>query len=133
MGIAVLCILDKRGKEVYFAEDPTGTEYSFQVGVGLKLSIYQTWTIKTDDWGYFYRAFFSTWNNSNSSWKSYDAFLAIVLTAGVTGILFFILSIMDIRKFSNFNWSVATCVRVIVYSFLEHCLLHYCLHPFPRW
>ena len=108
--MSVLCLLDKKGKEVYFDEElSTGVSYSFAAGMVMKLANPE-WTIRTDDWGYFYRAFEETLKDSNSYWKDYDVFLAIAVTAGVTGIMWFINSIVEIRKFAKSRWNLANCV-----------------------
>ena len=111
IAISILCLLDKKGKEVYFDEDPnTGASYTFAVGMGIKLFSNTEWTVRTEDWGYFYRAFEETMKDSNSYWKDYDVWLAIVITAGVTGIMWIINSIIEIRKFAKAGWDLASCV-----------------------
>ena len=107
MAVSVLCLFDKRGKEVYFDESPT--EVTFAIGKTIK-SMYASFTIRTDDWGYFYRAFESTRDNENSYWKDYDVFLAIACTAGVTGILWIVCSIIDVFKFTRAGWHLSCCV-----------------------
>ena len=101
--------MDKKGKEAYFAEDPDQTEYTLFTAVPAK-AFNPAWTLKTDDWGYFYRAFQRGTLNSDSTWKDYDALLAIAITAGITGFIWFITAIIDIRKFCSTRWDMACYV-----------------------
>jgi len=73
-----------RGKEVYF--DQNTTEFTFLAGMEMKTRNLN-WTIRTDDWGYFYRAFCNYMSGSNNYWKDYDAFLGIILTSSFSGVL----------------------------------------------
>ena len=68
-----LSVFDKKGKEVYFTEDPTGIEYCFEK-VKEVIKTHSTWTINTDDYGYFYRAFEESTLNYDDQinyWKKY--------------------------------------------------------------
>ena len=130
MATTVFCILDKRNKELYFSEDPD-VEYEFNNGDFLaKREQNQDWSPKTDDWGYIYRTFERGILNSEKVWKDYDVLVLISITAGVCGILWIILSILDIKKFKNYKWTSACCVIYI--SILEPyffdnntCNIHY--------
>ncbi len=104
-----MALQDKKGKEVYFVEDPT--ERTFEAGMVDKFTN-PSWTIKTDDWGYIYRAFEKTLSNSNSYWKDYDIFLAVALTAGVTSILWVIGCSIEINKYVKANWNATSAVRL---------------------
>lgn len=92
---------------MYFEED--ATEYDFVTGMAMKL-VNPSWTIKTDYWGYFFTAFDKTMKNSNSYWKDYDVLLCLVITAGVTGILWIITTIIEMHKFAKCKWNLAKCV-----------------------
>jgi hypothetical protein len=101
--------MDKKGKEIYFDEDG-GASHSFVEGMMIKTVTNPTWTIKTEDWGWFQRASEEVRKDSSSFWKDYDVWIAIVVTAGVTGIMWIINSIMEIKKFCGMKWDNAICV-----------------------
>lgn len=87
-----------RGKEVYF--DQNTTEVSFVIGMKIKL-LNPSWTIRTDDWGFFFRAFGNYLTGSNSYWRSYDSFLVIMITAGITGVLWLFGSYTEFKRYSD--------------------------------
>jgi len=95
---------DKKGKEIYFKEDPAGKEYTIKEAWALKL-LNPEWTIRTDDWGYFYRAF--TTKDVNPFWEDYDSLLQMTITIGVSGLLFFITGIINACKFCGGNFNAA--------------------------
>ena len=112
MAISALCLCDKRGKEVYFDEVPN-IEFTLQMGILMK-AMHSTYTMRTDDWGYFQRAFFDVLDNPDTTmWKDYDVFLGIACTAGVTGILWVIASGLEITKFCKISWGRATCGLIL--------------------
>lgn len=105
--MTIFSLLDKRDKEVYFDEDPT--EVTFVTGMAKKL-LNPGLHIRTDDWGYFYRSF-DTWIDDKSGfWNDYEVMIPITCTAGVTGIMWLILSIIELVKFCSSKWNIATCV-----------------------
>ena len=109
-----MCVLDKRDKEIYFEEDPDKKEYVFGYPNILTVKANNpTWTLKVCDWGYIYRVFNKGIVNSIGDYVEYDTFLLIVVTSGVTGLLWFILSIVDIKKFKNTIWNLSCCVIFI--------------------
>jgi len=68
------------------------------------------WTMRTDDEGYFQRAFLDVLKNEkNSFWKDYDVFVAICCTTGVTGIIWVIIGIFELTKFIECRWELASC------------------------
>lgn len=89
-----------RGKEVYFDENTT--EVTFYVGMQIKL-LNPTWTIRTDDWGFIYRAFGNYLSGSNNYWRSYDVFIGLLLTAGITGTLYLFGSYIEFKRFTDKN------------------------------
>jgi hypothetical protein len=113
LGVSGLCAYDKRGKETYFVQDPT--EVTFQRGLVLKF-MNPTWEMKTDDWGYFYRAFDYTLSNPDGYWKDYDVFLALAITAAITGIMWIVIACIDINKFlkGKYHLAVKTLILSIV-------------------
>lgn len=111
MLISIACILDKRSKEIYFKGDPNDTEYEFGDSEILLIRITNPdWKLKIKDSGYIYRMFERGIINNEPGYDKYDLFILIVCTAGVTGILWFILSILDIMKFKRTKWDSACCV-----------------------
>eukprot|EP00830_Metopus_es_P015833 TRINITY_DN4695_c0_g1_i1.p1 TRINITY_DN4695_c0_g1~~TRINITY_DN4695_c0_g1_i1.p1 ORF type:complete len:286 (-),score=26.85 TRINITY_DN4695_c0_g1_i1:60-917(-) len=94
IGVSVLCALDKRGKDTYFVQNET--EADIFTGLAMKL-LNPSLTIKTDNWGYFQVAFSDVMANSSSKWKDYDCFLAILGTAGISGIMWIILCSIKIH------------------------------------
>ena len=101
---SVVLSLDKKGKEAYFSEDTT--ERTLLEAIDVKKNT-QTLNIRTDDWGYIQRTFE---RNSDTFWNKYDIFLAVLVTGGVTGVYWIILSIIDIKKYKNCNWNRAVLV-----------------------
>ena len=98
MEISVFSLADKKGKEVYFAEDSDQMEYTFLDALSIKL-LNPTWTMKTDDWGYFYRAYERAALNSDSFWSQYDIFVATCFVTAITGVAWLIMSLIEIRQF----------------------------------
>lgn len=86
-----------RGKEVYFAQN--ATEVTFSTGMQIKL-MNPDWDIKTDDWGYFYRAYSNYMSGTNKYWRNYDAFLGIVITTGICGMLWLFGNYHDFKRLS---------------------------------
>lgn len=119
MVISGLCAFDKRGKEVYFAQDPT--EYEFRAALAMK-KINPQYSIKTDDWGYFQRAFQRVQDTNDSYWSNYDAFLAILVTAGVVGIYWIVTCIVYIVKLVNHSTTIGKKVLQIHLLYRLLCL-----------
>ena len=63
-----------------------------------------SWTLKTDDWGYFQRAYE---RKSDAFWSKYNVFEAMLVTGIITGVYWFIISIVDLKKYSGANWETA--------------------------
>ena len=104
MAASILCALDKKGKDVYF--DQETEEYDLIAGLARKEAT-PTLTIKTENWGYFQVAFSAAMANANSRWKDYDCFLAILATAGVTGILWIVFGSIQIHAYRLGMWQSA--------------------------
>ncbi len=108
--LTVFLVLDKRGKEAYFLEDEA--DRSFADAMTKKRANPQ-WTMRTDDWGYFYTAFRA---GQGSYWKDYDVFLCVALTAGLAGSLWVASSILDLWKLAQRGWvKLQPTVRVEEY------------------
>ena len=106
MAVSLMCLRDQRGKEVYFDED--SNEVSFETGMAIK-QIHPNWTMQTEDWGYFPRAFNDVLNlNDKSMWKKYDVYIAIACTSGITGLIWFIAGLIEISKFRGAKWNLAS-------------------------
>ncbi len=103
-------MLDKRGRDVYFAESPA-VEYDLATGLAIKeaatASGTLTLTMRTDNWGYFQTVFERVMSNSTSGWRDYDCFLSIGITAGVCSILWIIIGAFEIHAFRVENWGFA--------------------------
>ena len=109
--MGLFCIFDKRDKEIYFEGDPSETEYEFGDPNILRIKeANPTWEIKTDDWGYIYRVFEKAIFNSRTLWREYNVFVLIVITVGITGILWIILSIVNIIKYAKMRWNLSEYV-----------------------
>jgi len=104
IGASVWLAFDKKGKEAYFLED--ATETTFQAAVAYKIS-HPTLTILTQDWGYFQRAY----EKKDSYWSKYDVFLVILLTGGVAGLYWAVISCIELSKFKNSDWDRAKLVQ----------------------
>lgn len=110
MYLSIYSAFDMRGREVYF--DQNSTEVTFFNGMNIKLNN-PSWTMKTDDLGYFYRAFNSYLTGNNYSfWKSYDAFFGIMIAGIMSSIIWLIGGIMEIYKFFYIKWSLANRVKL---------------------
>lgn len=48
--------------------------------------------------------------DSNSDIRKYDVFIAILVTGSVTGLMCFILAVLDIEKYMGTKWSYACSV-----------------------
>lgn len=70
------------------------------------------WTIRTDDWGFFYRA--RVERSSNSFWEDYDVLIQIGITGFLTGTMWVITSIINIVKFCYGRWDLSCKVQSIV-------------------
>eukprot|EP00826_Nyctotherus_ovalis_P049325 TRINITY_DN594_c0_g2_i6.p1 TRINITY_DN594_c0_g2~~TRINITY_DN594_c0_g2_i6.p1 ORF type:complete len:251 (+),score=48.01 TRINITY_DN594_c0_g2_i6:190-942(+) len=106
-----VCIFDKRSKEVYFKGDPLNAEYKFHGDDILKLKdMNSNLEIRLGDWGYIYRVFRYGIVDSNSDIRKYDVFILILVTGSVTGIMSFILAVLDIEKYNSTKWSYACSV-----------------------
>ena len=113
-GITLFCLFDKKGKEIYFEDDTTETEYRFgDPNILIMKEFNPYWTIATDDWGYFYRFFERATIESSTLWKEYNVFEIIVITVGITGLLWIILTVANLLKYRYKKWNLADCVRVI--------------------
>lgn len=99
-----------KGKEIYFKEDPTGKEYSIREAEIVKQQN-PTWTIETDDWGYFYRAFAK--HEDKSFWEDYDCALQITITTGVVSFFFIISGILNAVKFCKARFKLS-CVGLVM-------------------
>lgn len=112
LGTSLLCIFDKRSKEIYFNEDPDNKEYEFpDEAILVQKGDNPGWALKMKDWGYIYRVYERGLLKSNPDVRKYDVFLLIIITGGLTGLMWFILSVYDIEKFSKTKWSYACPVR----------------------
>ncbi len=100
----ILSALDKKGKETYFIEDPT-VELPFRTGVQFQI-LQRSWTLTTDDWGWFQRAH----EINDSFWSKYDVFYALFIVGGVCGIYWLIFSITELVKYCRNSTGRATCV-----------------------
>ena len=104
--------MDKRQREIYFKGDPSETEYNFLDTTFIVVRIMNPlWEIASDDFGYIYRMFVRGILNDVPGLNKYDLFLPISITAGVTGLLWITLAIIDIKKFSSVIWNMACCVN----------------------
>ncbi len=99
---SLLAVFDKRGREVYFEDDPT--EYNFTQAKELKLASPTGADMYTEDWGYFYRAYE---RGNHSYWSQYDVFLLIIVTMAVTSFMWFIVSLLNIYKYATIAWRLA--------------------------
>ena len=104
MAVSGLCAFDKKGKDVYF--DAVPDEYDLFTGLALKIAN-PTYTIMTENWGYFQVAFERVNKDSSSPWKDYDCFLYILCIAGGTGLFWIIMASIEIHQFRKvlFRWS----------------------------
>ena len=90
---------------MYF-DGGTATAYDLPTALYLKKTSGATAAMKTENWGYFEVAYKATQNdatsywplvtNKGTTWKDYDCFLGIVITAGVTGVSWIVLCIIQI-------------------------------------
>ena len=103
----VLCIMDNKGKEVYFESQTDAV--SFEAGMKLKKDN-PDWVMKTEDWGYVYRSFEGWLKSPSGFWKDYEIFLAMAATGGVTGLLWIVAAAIELHKFSQMRWTRAACV-----------------------
>ena len=99
IAVTVICLLDKRGKEIYFSEDPNGLEYTLEQAKTIKEQNF-SWNIKTDDWGYFYRAYTEDWNK-------YNLFLPIAICGAIMGLSWTITTLFNIAKYTYLKWNFA--------------------------
>ncbi|MDR3546681.1 MAG: hypothetical protein P4M11_00135 [Candidatus Pacebacteria bacterium] len=102
----VVLSLDSKGKEAYFAEDPT--ERTFQEVIEIRYVSSLFYNPKTDNWGYFQIAA----QRNDSFWKKYNALIIILVTGGVTGIFWVIIGILELRKYCKSMWNLATTVPI---------------------
>ena len=102
--MSAVAVYDKRGKEAYFREDIT--ERTLEDAVTLK-QVHPTWTILTDDLGYFQRAH----EESSNRWQEYDVFQSILVTACITGSLWVLINCLETYKFGTVKWNLALPVR----------------------
>lgn len=103
MSVAGFCFFDEKGKELYFDEDPTKSDFTFQDAFEIKLAN-PTWVIKTDDIGYFYRAFVE--KEVNPYWENYDVLLFIGIVSGITGTLWITSGVVNINKAYFCRWDL---------------------------
>jgi hypothetical protein len=119
MAVSGFCAFDKKGKDVFFEGQPE--EYDLFEGLARK-AVNPADTIRTENWGYFQAAFERVMKDSNSPWKDYDCYLAILCTAGVSGVMWIVMAIIEIHKFRKgiFRWGckVALAERILH----SHCL-----------
>ena len=103
---SLIAVFDKRGNEIYFDESPN--VYDFENAKIAKLAN-PSWHMRTDDWGYIYRAYQST----DPYWSKYNVFLYIVVTAAVTTFMWVIATLVDIWKYTTLAWRLAVPTFVL--------------------
>lgn len=104
---SVFAAFDQHGREVYF--DNSTEEFTFLEAKELK-ELHPDWIMHTDDWGYFYRAHI---RRNEAYWEEFDVLFCIILTSCITGMLWILVSIMDIYKYSTLAWKVSIPVIII--------------------
>ena len=110
--MSVISVFDKRGKEVYFDEQP-GREYNFIDAMTIKKE-HPSWGIHTNDWGYFRRAHDRFLDNAHSIWETYEVLTPILVVSCVIGAIWIVMSIVEIAKYSLFKWNCAVCTMVVL-------------------
>eukprot|EP01022_Parablepharisma_sp_SALTPOND_P008164 TRINITY_DN135304_c1_g1_i1.p2 TRINITY_DN135304_c1_g1~~TRINITY_DN135304_c1_g1_i1.p2 ORF type:complete len:245 (-),score=7.32 TRINITY_DN135304_c1_g1_i1:81-815(-) len=105
---SLVAVFDRQGREVYFENNPQRA-YTFLQGKELKLAN-PSWVIRTDDWGYIYRAY---QRENDPYWSQYDVFLYIVVTAAVTTFLWVLVTLMDLYKYIAWAWKLATVTLIL--------------------
>jgi hypothetical protein len=106
--VALIVVLDRRGKEAYFYEDSTERTF-LQLLEDKKL--YPQWTPKTDDWGYIQRAYYRA-QDSDPFWKQYDILVPVVVTAGLSGAYWVVANTIAAIQFRAGCWCAASLVRL---------------------
>ncbi len=101
-----LAAYDKRGKEVYFDEDPT--EVTFDYGMYMH-AIHPTWKLRTDDWGWIYRSH-GLAQDGSEYWKEYDVFIAILVTGPILSFFWLLYGILALYKYLASKVHLATIV-----------------------
>lgn len=102
--ITVILLLDKKGREAYFVEDPSPLQF---VDILAAKKQHPDWQLKTEDWGFFYTAFKC---ESTNYWKSYDVFIVLILTSIFTSLTWALTSWIEINKFLHKFWVRQICV-----------------------
>ncbi len=125
----MLAAFDRKGKEVYFDQDPQHLEYRFEDAMQIK-DQHQNWTMRTDDWGYFQRAYYRVRDEGSDYWYSYNVFIAIIVTTAVTGFLWLIASIIEIVKFGAWKWRLAAggltlCIINLLFNMGGSAFIYY--------
>jgi hypothetical protein len=69
--------------------------------------------IKLGDWGYIYRTLKKGIIRGDSDIRKYDLFLVVIITGSVTGLISFILAVIDIEKFKKTKWKSACSVSFL--------------------
>lgn len=100
-------LFDKRGKEAYFDSDKT--ERTVQDAIQVKAT-HPKMKIRTDDWGYFRRAYEEINEDTNDRWEEYNVFMEITIIAAACGGIWFILGITDMCKYISLKWYLAAPV-----------------------
>ena len=96
MTISLICCFDKRGKEVYFED--SNQEYSLSEGI-LNIESHNGKQIKTDDWGYIYRAYESPTRDPAIHWEDYSILKYIIATSIISGVFWLGGGVFDLIKF----------------------------------
>ena len=105
---STLGLMDKGDRMLYFEEDSTEADYTFDYAINHIYTVNPQWTAKTDDYGYFRRAF--DYHYEDEFWEPYDVFLIIAIIMPITVLLWLIIAIFDIRKHVKLAWSFACYV-----------------------
>lgn len=95
-----VCLLDMKGKLLYFEED-SGTEYNFETAIDA-IANNPSWKMKTDDQGYFQRAF----SYNDEYWSEYNVFISILLIGSIAALTLIIAAIIDITKLIKLRWDM---------------------------
>ncbi len=103
--MGLICVFDKRGKDVYFSTDPN--EYDLPTGLSMKFAT-PSLTIRTENWGYFQVAFSRAISDSDSGWKRYDCFLVILLTVCIVSVAWIAVGVIRICSLVN-EWQGFEC------------------------
>lgn len=74
------------------------------------LKSFPQFTINTEDWGYFQRAYEEVKSGENMRWEEYNVALYIMLVSAISGGLLIIGTVLSLIKFCCSKWGLWTIV-----------------------